>query len=120
MALDRCRQPVVYGVIGVINTAVHFAVFWCAVTSGASQAVGNALGFTVAVSVSFLLNARFTFRRTPTWRRFLRMYSSMLLVSWGFGWLGDAFELPPWVTFVVYCGINPVIGFVVTKYFVFR
>ena len=120
MKLDRCRQPVVYGVIGVINTAIHFAVFWCAVIAGASQVVGNSLGFTAAVAVSFFLNAHFTFRRTPTWQRFLRMYSSMLLVSWGFGWLGDTFNLPLFVTFIVYCIINPAIGFCVTKFFVLR
>lgn len=120
MKIERYRQPLVYGLIGLINTAVHFVVFWGIVNIGASQAISNALGFTTAVIISFILNAHFTFRQIPTLRRFLRMYGSMLFVSWSFGWIGDTFELLPAITFLIYCIINPIVGFLVTKYFVFR
>lgn len=120
MQIERYRQPVIYGLIGLVNTAAHFVVFWGVVNIGASQAISNAVGFSAAVIISFILNARFTFRRIPTLKCFLRMYGSMLFVSWSFGWIGDTFDLLPVITFLIYCIINPIVGFLVTKYFVFR
>lgn len=118
-ALSMTREVLVYGAIGVANTLVHFAVFWGTVAVTHSQTLGNALGFTVAVVFSFFMNASLTFRKPPTRAAFLRMYGSMLLVSLAFGALGDVADLHPVLTFALYGILNPVIGFLVTKFFVF-
>lgn len=122
MVLSRSfiREAFVYGLIGVANTLTHFAVFWTAVRLTGSQTFANSLGFSIAVVLSFFLNAHFTFRKKPSRRRFIRMYCSMLLVSALFGAAGDLGDVNPLLTFVVYCVLNPMIGFLVTKYFVFK
>lgn len=114
------RELIVYSLIGVLNTGIHFFVFIGVVKYFHSQALANAFGFTVAVIVSFFLNSRFTFKKNPTRERFFRMYFAMLFVSVIFGALGDICNVYPIVTFIIYCILNPLIGFVVTKYFVFR
>lgn len=114
------RELIVYCLIGVLNTGIHFLVFIGIVKCFHSQTLANAFGFTVAVVVSFFLNSRFTFKKNPTGKRFFLMYFSMLCLSVLFGALGDICNIQPIVTFIVYCVLNPVIGFIVTKYFVFH
>lgn len=52
-----------YGGIGLINTAVDFSIYSVSVLLfDLHVAPANVLAFLVAVSMSYLLNARFTFR----------------------------------------------------------
>lgn len=48
------------------------------------------------------------------------MFFGMLLLSYGFGAVGDFFVLPSTVTFLLYCIINPIVGFFFTKLCVFK
>lgn len=117
---SELRELITYGLIGVLNTGIHFLFFLWVVECFHSQALANAIGFSAAVVVSFLLNSRFTFKKTPTGIRFIRMYLAMLCVSVFFGALGDVCNIYPIITFIIYCVLNPIVGFIVTKYFVFR
>ena len=109
-----------YGFIGIVNTGIHFVVFWSILYWVDLQAFANLCGFLIAVVFSFFMNARLTFKAKPTRRRFQRMVISMALVSVLFGAIGDVFKLYPLITFGIYFLLNPLIGFFVTKYFVFE
>lgn len=113
------KEVITYGAIGVLNTGIHFAIFYFVVQLTYSQAIANSLGFVVAVVFSFYMNARFTFRVQPTLTKFLKMFVSMLIVSFVFGALGDYWMVTPCLTFIIYCVLNPIIGFLVAKFFVY-
>jgi putative flippase GtrA len=64
-----------FGVVGLLKTALDFAVFNVILLMVGSSSlmilVANTVGFIVAVSASFVLNARFTFRVRGKNNRFL-------------------------------------------------
>lgn len=110
-----------YGVVGIANTAVHAVVFFSLVSLlTLSQALGNCIAFFVAVTVSFFLNAHFTFRQRPTLSKFVRMTAVMALLSYASGRVGDVLSLNPVVTFLIWSAVSYVAGFLLTRYFVFR
>ena len=66
------------------------------------------------------MNAKFTFRVQPTKKKFLVMFLSMMILSYGIGSIGDWVELKLIYTFLIYCLINPLLGFLMAKFIVFR
>lgn len=108
-----------YGVVGLLNTVVHFIIFITALHFDLNQATSNLFGFIVAVSFSFILNSLFTFNAKPTFSRYLKMVCIMAVISYGFGFLGDSLSFHPLVTFVVYCGCSYIISFTLVKKFVY-
>lgn len=88
-------------------------------TLGLTQSVGNLAAFFAAVTVSFFANARFTFKQRPTLEKFLKMSAVMALLSFACGAAGDSFAIHPVLTFIVYCAVSYVLGFLLSRYFVF-
>ncbi len=119
LKLQVSHQFLVYGLIGIVNTAVHAVVFFSLVALGAAQSVGNLIAFSVAVMVSFFANARFTFKQRPTVAKFLKMTVVMALLSLASGAAGDALAVHPVITFIVYCAVSYVAGFLLSRFFVF-
>ncbi|MBI2984437.1 MAG: GtrA family protein [Candidatus Kerfeldbacteria bacterium] len=79
------RRPVVkqfikFSLVGVINTATSTALYlFFTRLANLDPLVANALAFGAAVSVSFILNKRWTFRDQQ--RRYARQYAQFFLVS---------------------------------------
>ena len=44
----------------------------------------------------------------------------MAICAYGFGFIGDYYALEPVVTIVIYFILNPIIGFILTKFLVFK
>lgn len=106
--------------VGVLNTLLHWTVFACLLMfSAASQALANLVAFSVAVSASFFINSRFTFKAKATSRRYLAFVSFMGLLSLLTGWMADFLSLPPLATLVTFSGISLVCGFIYSRYVVF-
>ena len=59
-----------FGLVGVANTAVYYGSYLLLVLV-LPYLVAHVLAFAVAMTGSFLLNCRFTYRTRPTWRKFL-------------------------------------------------
>lgn len=110
-----------YVSIGVLNTLVHWGVF-CLLyqLSGASQAVSNAGAFLVAVTLSFVLNAAFTFQARATGVRYLCFIGFMGMLSLATGRAADELALHPLVTLAVFSGLSLVLGFAYSHWIVFR
>lgn len=113
------KQFLQYGLIGIVNTLIHGVVFFL-LLDFFTQAMSNLFAFFAAVCFSFYMNAIFTFKERPTAVRFLKMVFFMAICSYGFGFMGDHYELNPAVTIVIYFILNPVIGFILTKFLVFK
>ena len=81
---DRFRQFLTYAAIGVINTAIHWGVFGCFYEFATfSQSLSNLLGFLIAVTFSYVMNAKFTFQRQRNFAGYIKMTIIMACISWG-------------------------------------
>ncbi len=106
---------------GVLNTLIHWGVFFLAYSVfNASQALGNFIAFCVAVSFSFFANARFTFKSNASVKRYLLFVSFMGTLSALIGWGADALGALPIITLVFFSAVSLVLGFVYSRYIVFR
>jgi len=109
-----------YSLVGLANTAVHASVFlvlhW---VGGLSQTGSNLTGFLAAASLSFCLNAHFTFQTYRSWRRYWAFMAFMALLSLAIGALGDALTWAPAVTIVVFSASSLVMGYVFCRRVVF-
>ncbi|MEU2354142.1 GtrA family protein [Streptomyces misionensis] len=64
------RQIVTFAVVGVLNTAVYYGLYLLFL-AWLPYLAAHVLAFALSMVGSFFLNARFTYRIRPTWRKFL-------------------------------------------------
>jgi putative flippase GtrA len=82
--LTLLRKAVSFGLIGVLNTGVDFAVFWIGAQEfGLPLVVANTLSWSVAASGSYVMNSMVTFAaesgRKLGWRAYATFLASNLL-----------------------------------------
>ncbi|MGO3742422.1 GtrA family protein [Kerstersia sp.] len=110
-----------YAAVGVANTALHWAVFFLFFSlGGLPQSWSNFLAFIGAATFSFFINARFTFKAASTRRRYLLFVGFMALMSYAFGYVGDVLEGPAVVVLALFSGFSLVVGFLYSRFVVFR
>jgi len=56
-----------FGVVGVVATAIHYAVYWLLFTR-INETVAYSIGYSVSFLLNYYLSARFTFRRKTSVR----------------------------------------------------
>ncbi|MGW2032068.1 MULTISPECIES: GtrA family protein [Streptomyces] len=64
------RQILTFAAVGVVNTAAYYCLYLSFLTVFPYLAA-HILAFLLSMVGSFFLNARFTYRTRPTWRKFL-------------------------------------------------
>lgn len=70
MTRPMARQILTFAVVGAVNTAVYYGLYLLFLTR-LPYLAAHVLAFTLSMVGSFFLNARFTYRTRPTWRKFL-------------------------------------------------
>ncbi|MFJ9676710.1 glycosyltransferase [Streptomyces sp. NPDC101194] len=65
------RQFVIFGMIGVVNTAVYLSVY-VSLNTWIPYLAAHVIGYAVSIVGSFLLNSYITCRTKPTWQAFVR------------------------------------------------
>jgi len=110
-----------YTVIGVANTLIHWQLFFVLrVAFDFSQVLSNFLAFCAAASFSFYANAIYTFAMQASLGRYLMFMMCMGSLSLAVGGLADHWHLPGIVTVVVFSLTSLVVGFLLSKWLVFR
>ncbi|WP_332108556.1 GtrA family protein [Pseudomonas guariconensis] len=110
-----------YGVVGLANTGVHWLVFFVLhLVLGRSQALSNVLAFAGAASLSYQLNARYTFFARPGGKRYLLFLAGMGGLSLAMGAVSDWARLSPWLTLVAFSTVSLVVGYSYSRTVVFR
>lgn len=108
-----------YVSVGLVNTLIHWGVFALVFYGfGASQALSNVLGFAVAVTFSFFVNAKFTFRADATAARYVLYVGFMGALAALFGSLAERWALPI-MTLVLFSCFSLVCGFLYARFVVF-
>ncbi|MBD2782394.1 GtrA family protein [Xenorhabdus szentirmaii] len=110
-----------YVSVGVINTLIHWLLFVVLIyLFNATQAISSLIGFCAAVSFSFYANAKFTFQKKATGRRYIAFVSFMGLLSYLTGHLSDVMKIQPIATLIALSAISLMLGFVYSNFFVFK
>ncbi|UVM20866.1 GtrA family protein [Pseudomonas wadenswilerensis] len=110
-----------YAVIGIANTLVHWQLFFVLREVFAlTQALSNLLAFCVAASLSFYVNALYTFAVSPSFGRYLLFMLCLGGVSLAVGWMGDHWRLHGMITVVTFSLISLTFGFLLSRWLVFR
>lgn len=110
-----------YVSVSVLNTAIHWAVFYLILfTSDTTQSIANFGAFCVAVTLSFFDKARWTFNAETTTLLYMIYAVFMGSLASAVGWAADKSGLPPLVTLVAFSAISLFCGFVYSRYIVFR
>ncbi len=73
------RQVGSFGIIGILATIVHAAIFSITANLGLVVDLANVLAFLCALPISYFGNARLTFRVVPDWRMARRFIGMSLL-----------------------------------------
>ncbi|WP_395303164.1 GtrA family protein [Pectobacterium polonicum] len=85
-----------------------------------NQASSNLISFSTAVTFSFFANAKFTFKARPTTKKYIVFVIFTGMISFICGSISDYYNINPLVTLIEFSGISLVLGFLFSKYVVFR
>ncbi|WP_246867231.1 GtrA family protein [Dickeya sp. CFBP 2040] len=106
---------------GGINTLIHWSVFL--ILTGVftvDQAVANLSAFCVAVSCSYVINARWTFRASVSLARFGLYVGFMAILAGLTGYAGQHLRFPALLTLVLFSAVSLVFGYLYARCIVFR
>lgn len=109
-----------YASVGVLNTLLHWGIFYVLYQLGATQGMANVQAFLAAVSFSFVVNSRYTFRAGITGARYLLYTGFMGTMAFVLGRLADWIHLPAVITLIAFSGFSLIVGFLYARYMVFR
>ena len=110
-----------YCIVGGGNTALHwisFAIVYHLLHG--TQAVSNLVGFCIAVTFSFFVNARWTFDAEQTTKRYFMYVGFMGGLALLFGYIADKLQFNPFVTLISFTITSLIIGFLYSNFVVFR
>lgn len=110
-----------YVSVGVVNTALHWLCFGGLIHFfGATQTVANIIAFCIAVTFSFFVNAKWTFKSQATSVRYFAFVAFMGAMAGITGYIADVTGAPAIITLIVFSGFSLVAGFIYSKFIVFR
>ncbi|KUV02335.1 translocase [Escherichia coli] len=110
-----------YVSVGVINTLIHWGVFSVIIYYfDTKQSVANLISFFVAVTFSFFINAKFTFKSEATSFKYLIFVTFMGVMAFTTGKIADYLSIPGIATLIFFSGISLVLGFAYSNFVVFK
>ena len=123
----RCRRLISYAIVGCINTAADFLVFFLLYRLiGVPVELSHAAGFISGTCVSYLLNSNVTFRegKGRTRAQFIQFIATdvvmITLSSWFMGWAEQHIPLPVLLVKVGVTIVVALLHYTIYKYVIFR
>ncbi|GGG87898.1 GtrA family protein [Paenibacillus radicis (ex Gao et al. 2016)] len=126
------KQFILFNMVGVINTAVDFAVYSLLIWAGLHYIPGQILSYAAGMGNSYLMNTLITFRGTSSEAggtaqdrgrpiRFIVLNLAVLLISLGLLFLiKESWGINPFLAKLVVTCITVVLNFVGSKWWVFK
>ncbi|MCG6408379.1 GtrA family protein [Vibrio fluvialis] len=109
-----------YVSVGLVNTVVHWLSFSLIYSLGVSQSVANFSAFLIAVTFSFFVNTRFTFKSSVTSKKYLLYTAFLGALALLMGKISDMANFYPLMTLVAFSAASLVLGFLFSHYVVFK
>ncbi len=120
LRLKRFSNFLLYALVGVLNTAVHWCIFLSLFyLAGMPQGPANFIGFACAVTVSFFVNARVTFKSSATLSRYVGYTVFLGALAYLTGALAQSMSMPPLVTAAGFSAISLTLGYLYSRFFIF-
>lgn len=120
------NQFIRFALIGVVNTLIHYGVFMLLYAIGLFHLLASVTGFLCAVTNSFIMNKRWTFKTQGTSRKqeFTKFFL-VNLVSLGVNVVSmlvfiEVLNVAPPLAQLLTIGLTLVVNFTGTKYWVFK
>ena len=118
------RQFLVFGLIGVVNTAIHAGIVIILIEKfGTNQVFANTTAFAAANLFSYFANSILTFKKSPSFTRYFRFLISSLgtlFITIFISSVGDIFDINYYYTMATIIVISPIVNFMILKYYAFR
>lgn len=124
--LKECAKFIKFGITGVINTAVDFAVFWLLSLLGVNQYLSQIISYSCGMLNSYILNRSWTFESKSGFFgkqlfRFIAANILMLLISLAVLGVGTAaLSLPKLAAKLIATAFTMCGGFLLNRLWVFK
>ncbi len=110
----------IYALIGVFNTTIHWVVFYIFYSLNLEQSYCNILAFMCAASFSYLANSKYNFGIKPKKEKYICFIIGMGLINYLIGFNSEIFGLSPLFTLVTSSVSSLFLGFIFSRFFIFR
>lgn len=109
-----------YFSVGIFNTLLHWFIFYLLLSLGLSQAPSNLIAFLISVTFSYFVNSKVTFNSQYSLIKYILFTGVMGVIAFTFGLIADYFSLAGIYTLVAFSATSFVLGFVISKLFIFK
>lgn len=109
-----------YALIGVLNTAIHWGFFYGLFYLNSNQGLSNAIAFLIAVTFSYFINAKLNFKAQLNLIKYGAFVAFMALLAYLTGFCADLWQFPPLIMLILFSAISLVLGFLFSKWYVFK
>lgn len=109
-----------YTLIGVLNTGLHWCIFFILQYFGFLQSTSNTIAFIISASFSYVMNSKFNFKKEMNGMRYLFFIIGLGLISFYIGHIADRISLNVIFTLIIFSLVSLVMGFLYSKFLVFK
>ncbi|EFE7249435.1 GtrA family protein, partial [Escherichia coli] len=85
------RNFKMYSLIGVLNTGLHWVIFFIFTNIGFLQSLSNLVAFSIASSFSYAMNSKFNFKKKPKGSSYILFVTGLGILSLLIGSCADRF-----------------------------
>lgn len=110
----------IYFLIGIFNTVIHWSVFGTLYFFEVKQYLCNFIGFSCAVTFSYLANVKFNFKSEKSAKSFGLFFCLMGVLNLGVGGLADKLNMFPLFTLFTTSILSLFSGYILSKYLLFK
>jgi len=110
----------IYSLIGVLNTGIHWVIFFIFTNMGFLQSISNLAAFSFASSFSYVMNSKFNFKKKAKGSSYILFVTGLGVLSLLIGSCADRFKLSAFVTLIVFSSLSLILGFFYSKFIVFK
>ena len=110
-----------FAMVGILNTAIHWALFVLLYYRfDVAQSHANLAAFACAVTFSFFANAKVTFQSPISLSRYIAYVGFLGLIAYSIGLIADLNSARAIYTLGSFSIISFCIGFLYSRYFIFK
>lgn len=110
----------IYALIGALNTIIHWIVFYVFYSLYFEQSYCNVLAFMCAASFSYIANSKYNFKIKPRKHKYVYFIIGMGIINYLIGLNSEELELSPLFTLVTSSFSSLLLGFIFSRFFIFR
>lgn len=110
-----------YNLIGVINTLIHWTIYFFSVYQlNLISTISNVIGFLFAATCSYIFNSKFNYNQKINRTRYIKFLFIMGILAYTIALIYQSLELNHFIMLISYTMTSVVLGFFLTKYWVFK